>query len=118
MFSHEKLDVYQCSLEFLAFAMTIINNLGANLNELKSQFQRASLSIPLNIAEGVGRTGEKDQCRFYAIARGSAFECAAILDACKIISPKTPVDMSAGKQLQVRIIAMLTKMCKPNFNGL
>ena len=34
----------------------------------------------LNTAEGAGRTGAADKARFFAMARGSAMECAAILD--------------------------------------
>lgn len=44
------------------------------------QLDRASTSIPLNIAEGNGKYTPKDRCRFFDIARGSAFECAAVLD--------------------------------------
>ena len=41
---------------------------------LVSQINRASSSIPANIAEGGSRKGVKDQARFIQIALGSAFE--------------------------------------------
>lgn len=34
----------------------------------------------LNIAEGTSRATKKDRRHFYVMARGSVFECAAILD--------------------------------------
>jgi four helix bundle protein len=34
----------------------------------------------LNIAEGTSRFSNKDRKNFYVISRGSAFECAAILE--------------------------------------
>ena len=43
--------------------------------ELRSQFQRASASIALNLAEGYGRTSNPDRRKFYGIAFG-AFENA------------------------------------------
>jgi len=46
---------------------------------LKDQFQRAALSIPLNLAEGRGKATVKDQKRFFSIAFGSLRECQAIL---------------------------------------
>ncbi len=47
------------------------------------QLRRASFSIMLNIAEGAGRFTDPDKRNFYTIARGSAFECVAILDYLK-----------------------------------
>ena len=41
---------------------------------LVNQMRRAAVSIGSNIAEGSGRTGKRDQGRFYQIALSSAFE--------------------------------------------
>nr|WP_317632061.1 four helix bundle protein [uncultured Flavobacterium sp.] len=41
---------------------------------LISQMRRSSSSIPTNIAEGAGRKGDKEFCRFLYIAYGSANE--------------------------------------------
>ena len=42
---------------------------------LCSQFQRAAVSIPANIAEGYRRDGMADKLRFMNIAQGSLEEC-------------------------------------------
>jgi four helix bundle protein len=47
---------------------------------LKNQFERAVLSIPLNLAEGTAKPTRKDRRRFYFIAFGSLREVQAILD--------------------------------------
>jgi four helix bundle protein len=41
---------------------------------LTSQIRRACASIPANIAEGCGRSGEAELARFFQIASGSASE--------------------------------------------
>ncbi len=42
---------------------------------LSSQFRRAAVSIPANIAEGFKKRGRKDTLRFLNIAHGSLEEC-------------------------------------------
>jgi four helix bundle protein len=42
---------------------------------LTSQFRRASVSIPANIAEGFRKRGKNDKFRFMNIAQGSLEEC-------------------------------------------
>jgi four helix bundle protein len=48
--------------------------------ELGSQIIRASLSIILNIAEGSGKTSDKELARFLDISLGSAYEVLASAD--------------------------------------
>ena len=42
---------------------------------LSSQFRRAAVSIPANIAEGFNKKGRADKGRFMNIAQGSLEEC-------------------------------------------
>jgi len=42
---------------------------------LTSQFRRAAVSIPANIAEGYKKKGKPDKLRFFNIAQGSLEEC-------------------------------------------
>ena len=42
---------------------------------LTSQFRRAAVSIPANIAEGFKKRGKPDKLRYYNIAQGSLEEC-------------------------------------------
>ena len=46
----------------------------------KDQFDRALLSVVLNIAEGSGKRTKRDRQRFYSIAMGSLREVQAILE--------------------------------------
>ncbi len=71
---HEQLDAYKAAIEFLALATTILARCPKSKGTLKDQLRRASLSIPLNIAEGYGKRTTPDRNKFYDIARGSAHE--------------------------------------------
>jgi len=80
MFDFEKFDVYVKSKQLVKEIATLIASLKNANSRLIDQLQRASLSIPLNIAEGAGRYSKADKKNFYIIARGSVFECVAIID--------------------------------------
>jgi four helix bundle protein len=112
VFGFEKLDVYQRSVEFVVAATGIISELPSGYSSLSDQLKRAALSVPINIADGVGRTSLADCRRHYAIARGSAMECAAILDACRALNVASPGSLANGRSLLLRIVRMLSRMCR------
>lgn len=75
---------------------------------------RASTSIPLNIAEGNGKYQPKDRCRFFDIAHGSALECAAGLDVLVAKAKLTNDQIRAGKESLQQIVRMLMGLIKRN----
>lgn len=80
MFDFEKLDVYQKVKELNVKVLYFLKD-NKNLDPyVLEQWKRASLSILLNLTEGTGRMSDADKRNFLTIARGSVFECVAILD--------------------------------------
>ena len=80
MYNFEKLDVYQRGLDIVDDIYRITKTYPREeLFATVSQLRRAALSIPLNIAEGSGRT-KKEFAHFLNMSRTSAFECVALLD--------------------------------------
>jgi four helix bundle protein len=106
-----KLDVYQAAVRFLPLAVAIADHLPPRYAAMADQLRRASLSISLNIAEGSGKNSGPDQRRFYAISRGSAMECAAIIDACCALNLIEQPHAQEADQLLISIVRMLSKMC-------
>lgn len=47
----------------------------SELYALTSQFRRAAVSIPANLAEGFKKRGAADKARYFNIAQGSLEEC-------------------------------------------
>jgi len=107
---HEDLDAYQAAISFLALAARLFDQFPRGYGSVADQFKRASLSIPLNLAEGYGKRGQLDRARFYDIARGSAHECGALMDASRVLGLIDDRAFSEGKALLHRIISMLVKM--------
>jgi four helix bundle protein len=112
MLDFERLDVYPCALRFAALSFRILENMPRGHGELSDQLKRATISIPLNIAEGAGKPTEADRSRYHAIARGSAMECAAIVDLLRLQSLVQPTVADEAKALLVRVVSMLTKLCR------
>ena len=112
MLSFQKLDVYRCATEFLAVTVCLSEGIPRGNAPILDQLRRAATSIPLNIAEASGRTGEADAARAYAIARGSAMECAAVLDALALLKLVEADLHRRGIDLLERIVQMLTKLCR------
>ena len=112
MLDYEKLDVYQCAIQHLAFVFKSLPNVPRGYSALVDQWPRAAVSIPLNIAEAVGKTSEADRNNRYAIARGEAMECGAILDVVRLIEAVPDTELAAAKSLLVRVVGMLSKMCR------
>ncbi len=79
-FMFENLFVYQKSLEWVELSQNICDSIKLTCPAVAiDQLSRASLSIPLNIAEGNGRWHKGDKRQFFWIARGSIFECVSLI---------------------------------------
>ena len=112
MLSFQRLDVYRCAIEFLALAIDLAAKPPKGYSSLSDQLRRSALSVPLNIAEAAGRTSETDAARHYGIARGSAMECAALIDALELLAVTTKAEHHRATELLARQVAMLTKLCR------
>ncbi len=113
VFLFEQLDVYQQSLDWTEAVETLCQSLkGKASYSLLDQLSRASLSIPLNIAEGNGRWHKGDKRQFFWIARGSTFECVPII---QVLQRKHLIDsqtyVAYYEQLD-RIAKMRTNLVK------
>ncbi|MFV1996355.1 MAG: four helix bundle protein [Verrucomicrobiales bacterium] len=107
---HEKLDVYRLSIDYVAWVFAQAEELSGTLRHARDQWLRASQSIPLNIAEGNGKTSDADRRRYFEIARGSALECAAIQDVLRVGEALDENEHLHRKNHLDRIVAMLSRL--------
>ena len=77
----KNLKVYQKSKQLVIDIYKLLETFpDAERFALCNQIRRAVVSIPSNIAEGMGRVSDKDQAHFLNIAYGSVMETYAQLD--------------------------------------
>ncbi len=77
------LAAYELALEVSKNTLKLLNDIHAP-GDLVDQARRAVISIPLNIAEGAGRTG-RDRRYHFTVAYGSGRELAAALDIIRML---------------------------------
>jgi len=110
-FDHEKLDVYRESIAFCGWVGEFLSAISAKA-AAKDQLDRASTSIPLNIAEGNGKFSTRDRARFFEVARGSALECAACLDVLFVRNLASEEQVVTAKERLARIVQMLVGLLR------
>ncbi|MCK5803884.1 MAG: four helix bundle protein [Lentisphaeria bacterium] len=109
-FGHEQLDVYRLAIGYVAWVYQKAPVLKGIHRPARDQWLRASQSIPLNIAEGNGKTTVPDRRRYFEIARGSALECAAIQDVLVVGKALAEEESQVRKIDLDRIAAMLSRL--------
>jgi four helix bundle protein len=81
---------------------------------LTSQMKRSSSSIPTNIAEGCGRSSDKDFCRFLYISYGSAneleYQIILSIDLQFIAFEKGQSLLSQIEEIKKMLNALITKI--------
>jgi len=112
MLTFQKLDVYRCSIEFASIAAELCNGIPRGHTALRDQLRRAAFSVPLNIAEATGRVSAADGARHFAIARGSAMECAAVLDVVRVLGAVPEDQHRQAVELLGRMVSMLSKLSR------
>jgi four helix bundle protein len=105
-------DVYRCAIEHLAFVFKTIPKLPRGFSALADQWRRAASSVPMNIAEAVGKPSRADRSHRFAIARGEAMECGAILDVVRLLDVVPTTELEDVKLVIVRIVEMLSRLCR------
>ena len=85
-FDYRKLSVYHLSKQMVADIYNLTKRLtGKEQLALTNQIQRAAISVPSNIAEGMGRFSLKERIHFIEIAFGSLMEVMCQLEIAELI---------------------------------
>jgi four helix bundle protein len=110
-YKFQRLQVYQLALDHLdmAYCLTPTFPRSESLN-LRSQLERASTSIVLNIAEGSTGQTDAEQARFLGLALRSLMECVACLDVVERRHYAQSEELSAIRDLSHQLFIKIQAM--------
>jgi len=107
--SHEKLIVYQKAIEFVTWTEDLLKEVKRKTTA-RDHLERASCSIPVNLAEGNSKKSQRERSHYFEIASGSALECAACLDVLVAKNCVPKGQTASGKELLCSIVSMLVSL--------
>jgi four helix bundle protein len=105
---HDDTRIYRRSMQLVEIARDTQDQLPTGYAFLADQLRRAASSIPLNFAEGCGKSTPRDRRRYFHSARASAYEVAAILDVAQRFGVIDANLHTEGKEACDHIAAMLS----------
>ncbi len=81
MSNYKTLDAWKVSMELVKEIYILTKQFPKEeLYGLTSQIRRSAVSIPTNIAEGLGRQYKKDTLQFFYVSRGSIYELETLIN--------------------------------------
>jgi four helix bundle protein len=112
MLDHQRLDVYRLARQFNRQVEEWARAWPKGRSDLVDQLRRSSSSCMLNIAEGSGEFAPKEKVRFYRMARRSANEASATMDALADARIATDEHNNQAQPTLTRIVAMLVSLIR------
>jgi four helix bundle protein len=111
MKGYKELEAWKKSMSLVTEVYTLTKGFPKEeIYGLTAQIRRAAISIPANIAEGMGRNHRKETIQFLHIARGSIYETDTLLTVA------LNVRIISGQQLLP--VALMIEECIKILNGL
>lgn len=106
---YRKLLVYEKATELVVYVYALLKKFPKEEQyALCDQLRRAVVSIPSNIAEGVGRISQKDRAHFMEIAYGSLLETSCQMDVAMRLGYITEEELAEIDKECVELARMLS----------
>lgn len=110
---YKKLEVYTVGKELVLHVYELLKRFPKEEQyALCDQLRRAVISIPSNIAEGLGRVSTKEQIHFLEIAYGSLREVDCQLDIAKDLAYISDDELSDVEKQIEKVAALIAGMRK------
>lgn len=116
--SFEELLVWQKAHAFVLNVYRLSSNFPKSEQfGLTSQFRRACISIPANIAEGYKKKGKPDKLRIFNIAQGSIEECRYYIILSKDLKYIRDIDAQEITKELIETSVLLNSYCNAIAQG-
>lgn len=108
-YNYQNLDVYKEAKLLVLMVYTLLKKFPKEEQyALCDQLRRAVISVPSNIAEGMGRCSVKEQVHFLEIAYGSLMEVECQIDIAKELTYLSQLEQEQINLQVRRVAAMLS----------
>ena len=108
-FFYKKVNAYNLSKEYVVFIYNLLRNYPPfEQYALCDQMRRSAISIPSNIAEGLGRTSIKERIHFIEIAFASLTELSCQLDISHAIGNISQEELSQAEDMSQRLSKVMS----------
>ena len=108
-FFYKKVDAYHIAKEYVLFVYSLLKKYPQYENHaLCDQIRRAAISIPSNIAEGLGRMAIKERIHFLEIAFGSLAEVSCQLDISEALGYITAKELEEAEMKAERLSKVMS----------
>lgn len=112
-FFYRKLSVYQKAMDLVVEIYKLLKKFPLEERyALCDQIRRASISVPSNIAEGMGRFSDKEKIHFLEISNGSLMETMCQLEIAKQLGYLSQEDYQRVEADITEIACMLSSLRK------
>ena len=108
-FFYKKVDAYHLAKEYVIFVYSLLRKFPQyETYALCDQIRRAAVSIPSNIAEGLGRVSVKERIHFMEIAFGSLAEVSCQLDISESLGYISPNELQEAEERAERLSKVMS----------
>lgn len=108
-FFYKKVDAYHLAKEYVVFIYDLLRKYPPyEQSALCNQMRRAAISIPSNIAEGLGRMAIKERIHFLEIVFGSLTELSCQLDISQAVGYISQKELESAEEMAQRLSKVMS----------
>lgn len=112
-FFYKNLDAYKVAKELTTYIYSLLKNYPAyEQYAMCDQIRRAAVSVPSNIAEGMGRMAVKERLHFIDISNGSLYEVLCQLDISQSLGYISEEELNKAEDIATHLSKVMSGLRK------